>query len=466
MRYARLLETVLSVLIVTAPTLGQALYVLPYESNRPIPDKVFDLSSDGSVAVGRRWNGTTNEAFSWSITGGLVALGYTPSNAHGVSGNGLNIVGEGTDGETVAIHWAASGPQILSSLPGGGTHSARAASSDGSTVVGYVETSDGHLAATWTGSAVQTLPQFGAPPFDSRAVDVSADGTIVIGHESNSTSFFWIDGTGPFQVAPLPGGVSVLARSVSADGSTIVGQAAGANGDEAFRWTAAEGTVGLGDLPGGGYGSDGRGVSANGNIVVGWGIGEVGTRPFIWMKNIGMRDLQSMLIDDFGLAELLGWSSVQPFAISADASVVAGNGINPQGEWQAWVAVVPALCRPFVDSQPTSAAADLESLVQFTVETLSASPAAYQWRHDGMPLVDGPGTLGSLTDTLTVTADIGAIGVYDCVVTNDCGSVVSIGAVLAVRIPTCPGDTDFDSDVDVFDFNILASNFGRDCLAE
>lgn len=76
----------------------------------------------------------------------------------------------------------------------------------------------------------------------------------------------------PIFVAPvfvglgdLPGGYyASAARSVSADGATVVGNAVtdtpfAVRPIEAFRWTIDEGMVGLGDLPGGANSSDGWG---------------------------------------------------------------------------------------------------------------------------------------------------------------------------------------------------------------
>src|SRR5262245_25705618 len=56
------------------------------------------------------------------------------------------------------------------------------------------------------------------------------------------------------------GGVS-SALDVSADGSVVVGVSDFGSGPEAFRWTEAGGMVGLGDLPGGDFWSLAWGVS-------------------------------------------------------------------------------------------------------------------------------------------------------------------------------------------------------------
>ena len=79
----------------------------------------------------------------------------------------------------------------------------------------------------------------------------------------------------------LPGGSFFsTAQDVSADGLVVVGfsssdfSAATAAQAEAFRWTADEGMVGLGDLPGGGNGSEAADVSADGSVI--------GPDPFPW----------------------------------------------------------------------------------------------------------------------------------------------------------------------------------------
>jgi len=98
------------------------------------------------------------------------------------------------------------------------------------------------------------------------------------------------------------------------------------------------------------------------------------------------------------------------------------------------------------------------ALAQFTVAVQSALPPSYQWRHDGVDLIDGFGIIGATTDTLTFNADVAAVDVYDCVVTNDCGSVTSDPAVLAVRV--CQGDTDGSGEVDFNDLIATLFLFG------
>lgn len=60
--------------------------------------------------------------------------------------------------------------------------------------------------------------------------------------------------------AICPAGPSTARRlAVSANGRVVVGVSQSASGPQAFRWTAETGMVGLGDLPGGGFGSEAAG---------------------------------------------------------------------------------------------------------------------------------------------------------------------------------------------------------------
>ena len=139
----------------------------------------------------------------------------------------------------------------------------------------------------------------------------------------------------------LPGGIfRSVAIDVSADGSTVVGWGASAAGTEAFRWTSAGGMVGLGDLPGGSFGSSASGVSADGSTIVGASSGAAGSEAFIWDATHGMRELDQLLVD-LGLGPVLnGWTLAQAAAVSDDGLTIVGQGINPHGKYEAWLAVI------------------------------------------------------------------------------------------------------------------------------
>lgn len=76
--------------------------------------------------------------------------------------------------------------------------------------------------------------------------------------------------------------------------------------------------------------------------------------------------------------------------------------------------------------------------------TASGTGLSYQWRRAGVNLGDGPTGTGSVvsgatTSALTVTGVTSAdAGIYDCVITNACGSITSNSATLDVVSPTTP----------------------------
>lgn len=100
---------------------------------------------------------------------------------------------------------------------------------------------------------------------------------------------------------------------------------------------------GLGDLSGGIFQSNALAVSADGSSVVGWGITDIGYEAFVWDSIHGMRNLKSVLINDFGL-ELTDWQIKYATGISADGTKIVGSGINPDGNTEGWVATIPEPC--------------------------------------------------------------------------------------------------------------------------
>jgi hypothetical protein len=79
-----------------------------------------------------------------------------------------------------------------------------------------------------------------------------------------------------FAAASLtPLGIDSVGNGVSGDGAVAVG-VSGGYGGQAFRWTAAGGMQGLGDLPGGAFSSGAGGVSGDGSVIVGTGASAAG----------------------------------------------------------------------------------------------------------------------------------------------------------------------------------------------
>jgi probable HAF family extracellular repeat protein len=306
------------------------------------------LSADGTAVVGIFRD--TNQPFRWTAATGFTPIG--PANpgyqASAVSADGSVVVGTFTGG---AFRWtAATGVTPLNvSLPGGFTLSgATAISSDGSVVAG------------WAYSPASGEYQ----------------------------AFRWTADTGAVGLGDLPGGITrSLANAISADGSTITGIGFSDSGQAAFRWTAATGIQSLGDLPGNYYPSttpdlsEGLGISADGSVVVGYATDDTGVRAafwdgagnlhpitsgnmssalaasangsivlggrsygpsIVWDAAHGTRSLESFLANDYGLGPAIaGWTLEKAYGFSADDSVLIGEGLNPNGDRETFLANLP-----------------------------------------------------------------------------------------------------------------------------
>lgn len=159
----------------------------------------------------------------------------------------------------------------------------------------------------------------------SRAQDVSADGSVVVG--------IAYSGNGPFSVFRWTSQgtelrpSSVETAAVSADGSIVVGAFPSPNGQEAFRWTIGGSFQGLGDLAGGEFRSAAVDVSADGNVVVGGGFTAVGVEAFRWTQPTGL-----VALGDFAGGETVSFAT----AVSGEGTVVAGYGTGPDSDRQAF----------------------------------------------------------------------------------------------------------------------------------
>jgi probable HAF family extracellular repeat protein len=323
------------------------------------------VSPDGSVVVGWTVNrsdpSTPSQAFRWTASGGMVGLGDLPggefeSLATGVSAQGEVVVGrarpEPAPGPVdEAFYWTGgSGMVGIGDLPGGETGSeAHAISADGSTIVGQGSSAAAdHEAFVWTSSGGM-LGLGGLPgvPVGSIAYGVSGDGSIIVGSvvanlEEDDHAFLWTQSAGMLDLGTLPGGYFSGAQAVTPDGSIVVGESStGIDTTEAFRWTQASGMVGLGNLPGGNR-STAFALSADGSVIVGVGSGTASPdTAVIWfVGDSAPRVLKDVLIADFGL-DLTGWDLRSAAGISADGLTIVGSGINPSGQPEAWIAVIP-----------------------------------------------------------------------------------------------------------------------------
>src|SRR5690606_28868418 len=85
-----------------------------------------------------------------------------------------------------------------------------------------------------------------------------------------------------------------------------------------------------------------------------------------------------------------------------------------------------------IDQQPQSVLLGHPGgVAELSVIAAGAGTLEYQWRRDGVDLVDGGAISGAVSDRLVVDASAAEVGVYDVVVSNAFGQVLSDPAVLA-----------------------------------
>lgn len=265
------------------------------------------FSEDGMTLVLSISDGTDDKAYRWTASGGLTFLGdlaggRVQSTATGISQDGSAIVGRSWSSYSAsdAYRWTEANKMVrLGNLPTGtGQSTAHSISGNGGVIVGYftLPNGGGNRAFSWKSDVgYLSLGQLN-PNGSSTATDTSEDGSVVVGY--------------------------ALSNTVSSDGYYR---------NEAFRWTAEDGMIGLGDLWGYYFSSEAKAVSADGNVIVGWSstlstCGGTCSRQtqhaFRWTEEQGMVDL--------------GWipgssDYSNAFAVSADGSAIIGKSGSTSG---------------------------------------------------------------------------------------------------------------------------------------
>jgi len=320
-----------------------------------------DLSADGTVVVGT----SAGQAFRWTA-GAMTSLGAN-SSAVAVSGDGSVVVGTSAG---QAFRWTSGGGLVgLGDLPGGAfASSAAGVSANGTVVVGtgrideYVGSCarycGGDAAFIWTSGAgmVQVFPgtaidQGGG--LGSVATAVSGDGSMLGGiiwaaDATSRNAFRWSGSIG------WAGQNGSRITSISPDGSIMVGVTAWGGGTEVprptipFRWSASGGFeeffTGLFQTN---YDADNlpevwfNDLSADGTVIVGSLLGEAAL-----FNAAGDPQLLLDVLLAQGATGLEGWVLKSAVAVSADGHWIVGNGLNPNGVEEAFLAGIQAVPLP------------------------------------------------------------------------------------------------------------------------
>lgn len=110
---------------------------------------------------------------------------------------------------------------------------------------------------------------------------------------------------------------------------------------------------------------------------------------------------------------------------------------------------------PWIIDQPAGGEALVYGEVEFQINADSDGsngPLNFQWFHEGVAIDGGDGDTITLSDITPSDA-----GAYWCIVSNDCGQVMSEAA--HVTVIRCPADYNMDAFVDFFDYDEFVSDF-------
>jgi len=248
---------------------------------------VTGISGNGKIVVGGvNLIGGFAYFFRWTALGGLIPIGIGPGGNVSISRNGSTITADTTNGQGLACAgiWLG-GAQFysLGGLPGGMPGGANnrflsnnfSVSGDGSVTVGlgWVNPGRAHAFRWDQSTGMVDLGSLGGK--DSRANDVSADGSSIVGWDGDDTGYWrgavWQQGK---EMLLDPNGRTGEAFAVNADRTVIVGTGY-RGGSHAYLWTPT-GVTDLGILPRTGLNSNPQqrayatAVSGDGKVAVGW----------------------------------------------------------------------------------------------------------------------------------------------------------------------------------------------------
>jgi probable HAF family extracellular repeat protein len=294
------------------------------------------VSADGAIIVGTKSTSSGSEAFRYTAADGMVGLGVLPG---GIASIGSSVSGDGSSIFGVTVfepaepggayitemfrHTVAGGMVSLGNLPGVQS-GISAVSYDGSVIVGTVDYAAFRYTVTDGMVSLGYLP--GVTFAETYALDVSGDGTIIVGECFNvdrPEAYRHTVADGMVGLGFLPDAWGSTATEISNDGKVIVGY----SGREAFRYTEADGMVGLGDLPGGIFDSTAEAVSGDGSVIVGRSNTSLGPEAFVYTAARGMQRLWDVLLERGVDPAADGWTRLTIATdISLDGNTIIGTG--------------------------------------------------------------------------------------------------------------------------------------------
>ncbi|HOX55287.1 MAG TPA: immunoglobulin domain-containing protein [Candidatus Paceibacterota bacterium] len=163
--------------------------------------------------------------------------------------------------------------------------------------------------------------------------------------------------------------------------------------------------------------------------AVSFSVAATGTAPLTYQWRFNDANISGATLSSYTK------SNVQP-ADAGGYSVVVNNIAGSATSANALLTVSPS---PSITTQPLSQLVGLGSTVNFAVAATGTGPLTYQWRKNGVDLINDGIFSGVTTTTLTLTGvQRTDSGTYSVLVSNPNRSVVSVDALLTV---SCPGES-------------------------
>ncbi|MBS0197942.1 MAG: immunoglobulin domain-containing protein [Planctomycetes bacterium] len=301
------------------------------------------------------------------------------------------------------------------------------------------------------------------------AATVNPNGDVIVaGQFTNGSLHPWVENIGRYIPATdswLPIGSRVFggfsAVATLPNGDILVGGSGlrpeGVSGSGALlRCSAATGTWTV--IPSAAYLSDRvsciEALSDHEYLVAGQfnGIGGVAA------KNLARFDANTNSWSAIGPALVGGNFSPDVMAVTttANGDIVAGGAFSHAGEVVSAHFARFGVPAPIFTMNPTPVTACPAGTASLRVAVASGDTPTYQWRKDGTA-IDLATNPSAATATLTFAGTAATDeGVYDCVVTNGCGTATSLPAVLTV----CTGDFNCDGGADGADIEAFFAAWG------
>lgn len=329
-----------------------------------VQSRVLAVADRAVAAGGSGTSANGVDAMFWNVVDEMTGMRFNAvpssptSSVRGMSANGLFAAGgNGVTGRAFRLNTSSRTVSDLQNLSGQPAAEATAIDAEGIYATGWSGTTDKSTQRAVRWSGVNLSDEITPLAGGSRAegLGISGNGSVITGWSDHAggaqQGFRWSDSDGvTHPLGFLPGGSTSAGTAVSADGTTIVGLAQNAGGQSAFRWTQAGGMQDLGDFPGGAYDAGAHAVSGDGSVVVGHGSNAGGQKALVWDTNHGRRELQSVLASEYAV-QFPGWTLTSANAISPDAGTIGGEGIDPLGNTQAWIAQVNSRTWRFVSGE-------------------------------------------------------------------------------------------------------------------